>query len=68
MEDNKLPGGVENTDAPQPQEFRMNELALELGVSTEELQQAVEIVGDDPVRVKEFIRRNHSESDDTNEV
>lgn len=46
----------------------INSLAIELGVTSEEVMQALEIVGDDPVRIREFIRRNHTEQDDTNEV
>ncbi|QHS59246.1 DUF3606 domain-containing protein [Chitinophaga agri] len=60
--------GDEGQAGGHHQHFTINGLAEELGVTAAELQKAVEIVGDDPVRVREFIRRNHTEIDDTNEV
>ena len=67
MENHEFLGDTERTGAHQ-QAFTIAGLAEELGVSSAEIQAAVEIVGDDPVRVREFIRRNHTEIDDTNEV
>jgi hypothetical protein len=49
-----------------PETFTIKEVAVQLGVTVQEVQNAVEIVGDDPERVREFIRRNHTETDDTN--
>lgn len=49
------------------QTFSIPSIATELGVSVEEVQQAIETVGADKDRVEEFIRRNHTEKDDTND-
>jgi hypothetical protein len=68
MENNAAHEQAGNAGGHHPQEFTISGLAAELGVSKEEIQKAVEVVGDDPVRVKEFVRRNHTEIDDTNEV
>lgn len=67
MEKQEFQGDAGQTGAHQ-QTFTITGLAEELGVSSAEIQSAVEIVGDDPVRVREFVRRNHTEIDDTNEV
>ncbi|SFO74415.1 Protein of unknown function [Chitinophaga sp. YR627] len=67
MEKHEFQGDAGNNGAHQ-QPFVIADLADELGVSSQEILAAVEIVGDDPVRVREFIRRNHTEIDDTNEV
>ncbi|ACU60924.1 DUF3606 domain-containing protein [Chitinophaga pinensis] len=67
MEKYELQGDGGNNGEHQ-QTFVIADLAEELGVSTQEVLAAVEIVGDDPVRVREFVRRNHTEIDDTNEV
>ena len=48
--------------------FSMAGIAMELGVSAEEVQNAVEIVGTDRDRVKEFILRNHTETDNTDDA
>ena len=67
MEKHEFQGDTGNNGAHQ-QPFAIAELAEELGVSSQEILAAVEVVGDDPVRVREFVRRNHTEIDDTNEV
>lgn len=48
--------------------FSIESIAAELGVSPEEAQQAVETVGSDPARVREYIIRNHTEADNTNDL
>lgn len=58
--------GEQSEHAHAPQMFTIQGIADELGVSSEEVQNAVENVGDDPERVREFIKRNHTETDDTN--
>lgn len=68
MEKHGFQGEDEKDGTHHQQHFTINGLAEELGVTAAEIQEAVEIVGDDPVRVREFIRRNHTEIDDTNEV
>ncbi|TWV93960.1 DUF3606 domain-containing protein [Chitinophaga pinensis] len=67
MEKHEFQGDGGRTNEHQ-QTFVIADLAEELGVSPQEILSAVEIVGDDPVRVREFVRRNHTEIDDTNEV
>lgn len=49
-------------------QFSIENLAKELGVPVEEAQQAVETVGSDPARVREYIIRNHTEADNTNDL
>ena len=48
--------------------FSIAGIALELGISEEEVQQAVETVGIDKERVKEYILRNHTETDNTDDA
>jgi len=57
-----------DTGANRDHAATINSLALELGVTSEEVMEALANVGDDPARIRDFIRRNHTEQDDTNEV
>jgi hypothetical protein len=52
----------------QNDNFSIAEIAMELGISEEEVQLAVETVGTDKERVKEFILRNHTEIDTTDDA
>jgi len=52
----------------QNEQFSIAGIAAELGVSEEEVQQAVETVGSDSERIKEFITRNHTETDTTDDA
>jgi hypothetical protein len=48
--------------------FSIAGIAAELGISEEEVKNAVETVGPDYERVKEFINRNHTETDYTDDA
>lgn len=48
--------------------FSIAGIAVELGISEEEAQQAVEIVGTDKERVKEFILKNNTNTDNTDDA
>ena len=52
----------------QNDNFSIAEIAMELGISEEEVQLAVETVGTNKERVKEFILRNHTEIDTSDDA
>lgn len=60
--DKETTGNEENAE-----NLSMEEIAIKLGVSEEEVQQAIENTGSDYSRIREFITRNHSETDTTND-
>lgn len=59
---NRVPDNNGNED------FSIASLAAELGISEEQAQQAIEMVGPDHKRVTEFVRRNNTDTDNTDDV
>lgn len=60
--------GTHSSKPSGQDEFSIPVIAAELGVSIQEVESAIEVVGSDRERVEEFIKRNHTELDDTNSI
>ncbi|MVT07936.1 hypothetical protein [Chitinophaga tropicalis] len=60
---NNYPGNNSERKSEHHDTFSVEEIAVRLGVTSMEVQNAIENVGTDQDKIEEFIKRNHTELD-----